>query len=72
MTIYELAEKMNDGDIITEIKNTGRKTVTIKMRGEHGGYTGKFTLYTTSLPTSWPDADCATVALGQYMMELIG
>jgi hypothetical protein len=65
MSIYDFIEKMNDGEVISEVKNLGRKYVSISIKQEG-------LVYECDLPISWPDADCVTVALGAYMTELVG
>ena len=63
MTVHEFIELMADGEVIVDVKHVGRKQVTIKIKG-----TGL--VYETLLPLSWPDADCATLALGLYLQTL--
>jgi len=62
--IETFIEKMNDGEVVVEVKKLGRKAVSIEIKQEG-------LVYECDLPLCWPDADCATVAIGSYMTELM-
>jgi hypothetical protein len=70
MSIYEFIEKLNDGEVVVEVVSTtivGNKWVTevsISIKDEG-------LVYETELPIVLSD-QATTIALGQYMTELVG
>jgi hypothetical protein len=67
MKLQDFINAMANQEIITEVKNLGRKVTSISVETPEGD---NIKLYTTDFPLTWPDADCVTVALGDYMSEL--